>query len=774
MSAGKFWLSSCTKPWLLVLDNADDPDLDIEEYCPSGGNGHILVTTRNPRAAEHAREGCLRFRGMEADEAVRFLLKMAYPAVQNESVPLSPTRWSLAKAIAIELGFLPLALAHAGATIRRKIYTLERYLDYYLGQRKKTMNYSRVNTADDANIITTWEIPFQRIVGRATSTGSVEHRDAVDLMHIFAFMHFEAIPEIIFQRPWANFEKPYSTRERLPDILQSAWNFEMEPRLRTAIGVLCDHSIVEYETTTASCSMHPVIHNWARDRLQPEEQKRWLNCAMKLLSESISPNLEASGRAFRALLLPHINSCLQSHSRERLRLLETEERATQYERFASVFAEQCQWQSSRKWLERAIHIRIRLNGRRHPDTIRAQRSLGKTLWNLFEIKDTIILQRQVLNTLWWTRPSLKDWAAWRLVKPMHTSYCIVLDDLTLSLWLAGEREWSKYAGERAVIGLEKRLGPYDPLTLNAMFNLARTYLHLGQHEKGHKLLASVARRQKYFFGTKHPDTLMTRNEIGMSLCARGRHLLPAQRIVESVLESRKKVLGEEHAYTLWSINDLSKIYVERGRLDDAIKILEDIVPIVKRTLGEPHVGMLMTRSNLAKAYFLAERLEEAEDTVQRLLEHVPAKHPDRIHNLFGLAHIKFKRGFADEAREMCEKMLEDIRQRKIFALDHPRTVAIANLLLRIYRLQDRRNDIETLKMKIPSMEGAEKEGLFDPYAIRKGSDASSSSAGRAARLKLAPKKEFDQRRAVVKKESEAVTKVKKSEPKPGLAVRHTF
>jgi hypothetical protein len=53
-AAGMHWLLRCTKPWLLILDNADDPEMDISRYFPARGNGHILITTRNPGVIEHA------------------------------------------------------------------------------------------------------------------------------------------------------------------------------------------------------------------------------------------------------------------------------------------------------------------------------------------------------------------------------------------------------------------------------------------------------------------------------------------------------------------------------------------------------------------------------------------------------------------------------------------------------------------------------------------------------------------------------------------------
>ena len=40
------WLAGLPHPWLLVIDNADDPNMEVEKYFPGGERGHILVTTR--------------------------------------------------------------------------------------------------------------------------------------------------------------------------------------------------------------------------------------------------------------------------------------------------------------------------------------------------------------------------------------------------------------------------------------------------------------------------------------------------------------------------------------------------------------------------------------------------------------------------------------------------------------------------------------------------------------------------------------------------------
>lgn len=718
------WLSQCKSPWLLVLDNADDPGLEIAEHFPTFGNGHVLITTRNPNVVEYATVGHIRFRGMDPYEAVSLLLKTAYPASQQDIHPATPMRWQLAEGVAIELGYLPLAIAHAGATIRRNIYTLERYLNYYLRQRRSMLSRAEVKSVDEVNIITTWEIPFQRIVSRP----SMEHKDAVDLMHTFAFMHYETIPERIFQRSWDDWRDPQVRPDRCPNVLQPVWTEGTQARFRRALGVLCDHSIIEYEPSKGLCTMHPVVHTWARERLPRHEQHQWLQCTMAILSQCISPNLEVSGRQFRGLLLPHIHSCLQLYNSQTPLPSLTLRSANELERFAWVFAEQGQWKSAFVLQNKIVKFRQKKLGKRHDHTIRAKTSLGQTCWNLFEVKDAIDIQLDILDSLRWHRPHVTDWAIWPVWEPTHLPYCLALNEITPSLWLAGYRLWSRRTGRRAVDGLRQRLGFEDPLTLKAMFNLGRTYLHLGEEEKSHELLVWVLRRQKRYFGMNHPDTLMTRNELGILLCASKRHLNAAQRLVENVLQARKRILGEEHAYTLWSVNDLSKIYVEVGRTDEAVAILENIVPIVARTLGEDHVGMALTRSNLARAYFLSGKWTEAEETIRPLLEleKIDRDHPDWYHNMYGYAHILFKLGRVEEAEKYCTNVMDRIMRTKVFELKHPRTISIAELLILIYRDQGREDMILAVQKEVPQAGLPREHDQFDPYSVRRASHQAST------------------------------------------------
>ncbi len=699
-SGGMHWLSQCTKPWLLVIDNADDPDLDVSKYFPVGGSGHILIMTRNPGAEIYATVGHLRFSGLDPEDAVNLLLKTAFPRDESPSPRSDSGR--TAQKIASELGYLALAIANAGTSIRRNIYTLEMYLRHYLGHRKAMITSKSISTADQANIITTWEIPFQRIVSRKT----LECGDAVDLIHISAFMHFDSIPEAIFQRSWKDIDTRRQSQNS-PGMAQIRpdWDEGSQFRLRTALSILYNHSIIDHDPKKGVVSLHPVIQRWAKDRLSEADQKRWLSAAIAVLAQCISPLMEASGQRLRRSLLPHIEACLRE-----LKTLygkvgpDTVERAIEIERFAWVFAENGLWKRARLYQSDILNFRTKRSGRFNPHTIQAQRSLAESNFNLFDLLPCVMAQRGLLITHWFARPSFADWMTWPPWKPGHIPYCITLSDLTLSLWFAGRLELSKRAGERAVKGLMKRLGPDDPLTLTAMFNLARRYLHLGEQHASRTLLVEVLRKRKRFFGLDHPDTLMTRNELAMSFCVAREYLPAAERLVSNVLAARKRILGEEHAYTLWSMNDLARVYTTRQRPLEAIAILDKAAPVIRRTLGEAHPGMSMTKANLAQAYVRAQRWGEAETLLKEVRQVIPQDHPDLIVAILGHIHVRIATGHLEEAEADCLKALDIIARDKVLSGDVRRPVAFVDHLSTIYRRQERWRELEALKAKYPAID----------------------------------------------------------------------
>ena len=296
-SAAIEWLSQTSDPWLLILDNANDPEMDLSRFFPIAGNGDILVTTRNPSAQIYSTIGSFQFKGMDPEEAITLLLRLAYPEKEPHTSSREP-----AEVIASELGYLALALKQAATTIRRSFLPLERYLESFLGCRKALLSRPNIRGATDVNIIATWELPFTGITNRT----SQRYQDAVDLIHVFAFMHFASIPASVLSRS-SDGVKQLNLKTRLPALFEPKTTQAIQDRVLTASRVLYDHSIISiteldetskgqpYEPASTLCfSFHPAIHQWARERLDDNQQRHWLDCAASILTHSISPNLETS------------------------------------------------------------------------------------------------------------------------------------------------------------------------------------------------------------------------------------------------------------------------------------------------------------------------------------------------------------------------------------------------------------------------------------------------------------------------------------------------
>lgn len=70
-------LANCKEPWLLVLDNADDVDVDYQQYFPSTALGLVLLTTRNAECRQYATQKRIDLGGLLAAEARELLLRAA-------------------------------------------------------------------------------------------------------------------------------------------------------------------------------------------------------------------------------------------------------------------------------------------------------------------------------------------------------------------------------------------------------------------------------------------------------------------------------------------------------------------------------------------------------------------------------------------------------------------------------------------------------------------------------------------------------------------------
>jgi hypothetical protein len=171
VAAVRRWLEQ-HPAWLLIFDNARDGE-EIRPYLPQGRVGHALITSRDPNWRGVASP--LEVRTLLREDAARFLLERAG---QSDEVA--------ARALAAELGDLPLALEQAGAYLEETGETLTCYTELFRARRRELQREERPPAGYPDTVATAWLLSFQQAEQQAPV--------AVELMRLCAFLAPDGIP----------------------------------------------------------------------------------------------------------------------------------------------------------------------------------------------------------------------------------------------------------------------------------------------------------------------------------------------------------------------------------------------------------------------------------------------------------------------------------------------------------------------------------------------------------------------------------------------------
>jgi hypothetical protein len=89
-----------------------------------------------------------------------------------------------------------------------------------------------------------------------------------------------------------------------------------------------------------------------------------------------------------------------------------------------------------------------------------------------------------------------------------------------------------------------------------MANLASTYWNQGRWKEAEELQVQVMETRKRVLTDEHPDTLTSMHNLALTLQSQARHE-EALALIERCFQSRQQVLGEQHHDTQSSLNTLN-------------------------------------------------------------------------------------------------------------------------------------------------------------------------------------------------------------------------
>ena len=584
----KRWLTNLMEDWLLIIDNADDPSLDILQYFPTGCRGTVIVTTRNPDCGLHATVRSRDIGAMDRGEAISLLLKASgeqeTDSLRDRALPVVEALWLLA-----------LAIIQAGAVIRQKLYTFEEYCNAYNTRRKELLSFQPVQASSDYRftVYTTWEVSKESIRtianGRnATQEASQRATNALELLTFFGFCHFDDIWEEFFKVASESFSHwSYAPwwRSNILRILREDRPPEWDPfHFRQAMSLLSSYSLIQWSDRRVS--LHPLVHSWIRDSLDENVQLQHWTSSVSTLAMMAGANLQVY--SYYRRLMPHLQSCLGVRDLKYL-LIEDHvaiERACIMNLLLPLYPVCFQFRELLLLSESAVEY--------------AQKTLGNDHNLTWLFASFNAMAHNELHQYQKTIDKLGTRVEVFLSSPSPVTIPIAssMEQVLFAYNCSGHAKQALELGEKLVPLCIDTLGNDHEVTRNVMQDLAASYNNIGRTEEAVELCERVVERQKTFLTDDDDAFLRSKHMLAVIYTRTGRYH-EAVDILRHAAEKCKIVLGDDHTNALVTQVQLAIAYDGLGQPGTGIPLLVNAIELGEKA-RVPDAELQIWRWNLAR------------------------------------------------------------------------------------------------------------------------------------------------------------------------------
>jgi tetratricopeptide (TPR) repeat protein len=443
--------------WLLVLDNAMGPDT-IGCYLPREGAGHAIVTTRNSSSVWDYMAHHYQLLKFELDdEAIGFLITRTKLADREG-----------AKALAKELGCLPLALEQAGAYIKETGGNFSTYLEQLKNDRVNVLSKSWPTDYPEP-VSRTWNISFEK--------SKEETPLSANLLSLCSFLapEPERIPKALLSRGLKYLDQPTPASSQLEEAIQALVRYSL-------VAVVPD-----------SLYVHNLMQDVIRYQLPERDKKRWAEAAANLVDDAFPKDHLDNPRSWPecALLLPHALAAA-GHAEE---LGVAPENAGRLLNNCGLYLQtRGELAEAKSALKRAIEIDEKFYGPDHPNVATAVNNLGSVLQDMGDMQGAKKCFERALKI------------AEKAYGPDHPTVATAVNNLGSVLQDLGDMQEAKECFERALKIDEKVYGPDHPTVATAVNNLGSVLQDLGDMQGAKKCFERALKICRARLGEDHPHT----------------------------------------------------------------------------------------------------------------------------------------------------------------------------------------------------------------------------------------------------------------------------
>ncbi|MFV2178192.1 FxSxx-COOH system tetratricopeptide repeat protein [Actinomadura sp. LOL_016] len=650
--------------WLLIFDNADQPE-DLRDYLPQG-DGHVLITSRNPRWDAVVRTVAVEV--FSREESIEFLGKRASRAITRED----------ADRLANELGDLPLALEQAGALQSETGMSVSEYLRM-LKERTSQLLSEGKPTEYPVPMTAAWKLSVDSLADKLP--------EAVELLRCCAFFGPEPIPRDIFTRA------PEGIGEPLAGLLNDPI------RLSRAVRELGRYALakVESQSDNRTIQVHRLVQALLRDEVPPAARERIRADVHRLLVEAAPEEVNPQSWPRYSELLGHIVPAEVSESQD-TKVRDFANRVVQYlynsgdyslaRRVAELLLDR--WVANTPEADpQILRLRFyyanllralgdfptahdidklgseqaeRVAGPDYELSLDFRRNLGADLRARGDFRAA--RERDIANLEAYERVyGESDLATLRVVNNLALDYGLNSDyelakelhvraytgftrlssgdpaQNILNAWnglaraarLCGDYAEACDLGEEAHAYGKEKLTAEHPWTMRAGTDLAIAHRRLGENlEAALELSLDVHGKFLRLYGLNHPDTLaaaMCLSNVQRSLG----ELEAAHELAADTVRRYPRAYGNEHPYNYGCMGNLAILLRIRGDVPGARELNERALAGLRDVLGHDHHYSLTVATNLASDLAelgeLADACRLGEGTLRRLRTLLGEQHP---------------------------------------------------------------------------------------------------------------------------------------------------
>jgi hypothetical protein len=631
VEAVKRWLAE-NPGWLLILDNADAPEV-VKPFLPSPLTGAVLLTSRATNFDVLGKCRPVMLEVMTEEEALAFLKG------RTEREELSESEEVAAKALAEELGYLPLALEQAAAYIKKNQVSFAKYLEIYRTRRLEILKKSPPLAGDyRLTVETTWTLNFEQVEAASPA--------AADVLRMSAYCAPEAIPFAVVEKGGAEISAA------LAEALAEA------AVVNEVLSPLTEYSLIGLDGEREEYSVHRLVQAVVRDGMTESERREWIERGVKAVNAAFPDVTDFYQWGVCARLAPHGVALGAAAGGG----VESAEVVLLLIRTGYFLKEQGRYADTEPLFERSLAILEKALGAEHPSTAVSLNNLAELYRAQGEYGRATPLSERALAIY------EKTYGA------EHSSTAASLDNL--AALYSSQNEYGKALplSERALAINEKACGAEHPWTATNLNNLAYLYKAQGEYGKALPLYERSLAIYEKTYGAEHPDTALSLNNLAGLYKAQGEYgrALP---LLERALAIREKALGAEHPFTAESLNNLAALYDDQGEYGRALPLSERSLAIREKALGAEHPDTAQSLNNLAGLYKEQGEYGRALPLYERSLaireKALGAEHPSTAVSLNNLAWLYDAQGDATRAEELHARALA-VRI-KILGSGHPDT-----------------------------------------------------------------------------------------------------